>query len=205
MVFAFGLFFDLDAVFRGVLSTRVALAIGFDSVVVGLEPGGRLNPSPRLAILVNLFMAKSIKVNQKKRRGRPATGRDPVSAVRLPKDLTSAVDRWAVTHEINRSEAIRQLVELGLTVKTKARSTGRRPPAALVADLAAETIDSLPPKPIAKRGRLARAQELARDAIENMVDPTVPPEERDQRRRRLTKGPPEFRAARVDQPKAKGK
>jgi hypothetical protein len=71
-----------------------------------------------------------------------------------------------------------------------------------VADLAAETIDSLPPKPIAKRGRRARAQKLARDAIEKMVDPTASPEERDQRRRRLTKGPTEFRAARVDQPKA---
>jgi hypothetical protein len=149
-------------------------------------------------------MAKSIKVNQKKRRGRPATGRDPVSAVRLPTDLTSAVDRWAVAHEINRSEAIRRLVEIGLTIKTKARSTGR-PPAALVADLAAESIDSLPPRPIAKRGRRSCAQELARDAIEKMVDPTASPEERDQRRRRLTKGPTEFRAARVDQPKAKGK
>jgi len=74
-----------------------------------------------------------------------------------------------------------------------------------VADLAAETIDSLPPKTIAKRGRLSRAQELARDAIKNMVDPTASPEERDQRRRRLTKGPTEFRTARVDQLKAKGK
>ena len=160
--------------------------------------------SPRLAILVNLFMAKSIKVNQKK-RGRPATGRDPVSAVRLPAELTAAVDRWGETHDANRSEAIRRLVELGLTVKTKARPTGRRPPAALVADLAAETIDSLPPKPIAKPGRRARAKELARDAIEKMADPAASPEERDQRRRRLTKGPTEFREVRVDQPKAKGK
>jgi len=116
------------------------------------------------------------------------------------------VDRWAVAHEINRSEAIRRLVELGLTVKTKARSpTGRRPPAALAADLAAETIDSLPPKPIAKRGSRAGARELARERIEKMVDPAVSPEERDQRRRHLTKGPTEFREARVDQPKAKGK
>ena len=115
------------------------------------------------------------------------------------------MDRWAVAREINRSEAIRRLVELGLTIKTTARSTARRPPAALGADLAAETIDSLPLKPIATRGRLSRARELAKDAIEKMVDPTVSPEERDQRRRRLTKGPTEFRTARVDQPKAKGK
>ena len=42
-------------------------------------------------------------------------------------------------------EAIRRLVELGLTVKTKARPTGRLR-AALVADLAAEAIDSLSPE-----------------------------------------------------------
>ena len=63
-------------------------------------------------------MAKSIKVNQKK-RGRPATGRDPVSAVRLPVELTAAVDQWAQENEANRSEAIRRLVELGLKAKGK--------------------------------------------------------------------------------------
>jgi Arc/MetJ-type ribon-helix-helix transcriptional regulator len=61
-------------------------------------------------------MVKSISVNQKK-RGRPATGRDPVSAVRLPVELTAAVDQWAEDHEANRSEAIRRLVELGLKAK----------------------------------------------------------------------------------------
>jgi Ribbon-helix-helix protein, copG family len=61
-------------------------------------------------------MRKSIKVNQKK-RGRPATGRDPVSAVRLPVELTMAVDKWAEDHDANRSEAIRRLVELGLKAK----------------------------------------------------------------------------------------
>jgi len=118
--------------------------------------------------------------------------------------LRASIVKWAENQPDlpTLSEATRRLVELGLAVKTKARSTGRRPPAALVADLAAETIDSLPPKPIAKRS--GRAQKLARDAIENMVDPTASPEERDERRRRLTKGPTEFRAARVDQPKAKG-
>ena len=63
-------------------------------------------------------MVNSIKVNQKKRR-RPATGRDPVSAVRLPAELTAAVDKWAEDNEANRSEAIRRLVELGLKAKGK--------------------------------------------------------------------------------------
>src|SRR5882757_6872301 len=143
----------------------------------------------------------SIKAKPKKRRGLPATGRDPMMGFRAAPMLRASIVKWAENQPDlpTLSEATRRLVELGLAVKTKARSTGRRPPAALAADLAAETIDSLPPKPIAKRS--GRAQKLARDAIENMVDPTASPEERDERRRRLTKGPTEFRAARVDQPK----
>lgn len=59
-------------------------------------------------------MKKSIKVNQK-RRGRPATGRDPVSAVRISEELAEKIDSWAVKNDApNRSEAIRRLVELAL-------------------------------------------------------------------------------------------
>ena len=47
------------------------------------------------------------------------TGRDPVSAVRLPVELTANVDAWAESREISRSEAIRRLVELGLKAKAK--------------------------------------------------------------------------------------
>jgi Arc/MetJ-type ribon-helix-helix transcriptional regulator len=62
-------------------------------------------------------MKKSIHVNVK-RRGRPATGQDPVSAVRLPSDLTKEIDRWAQNNDADsRSEAIRRLVELGLKAK----------------------------------------------------------------------------------------
>jgi hypothetical protein len=58
-------------------------------------------------------MAKSIAVNQKKRkRGRPATGRDPAVAVRLPKATIATLDRWAKENAIeSRSEALRRLVE----------------------------------------------------------------------------------------------
>jgi hypothetical protein len=57
-----------------------------------------------------------------------------------------------------------------------------------------------------KIARSARAAELAAGkAIEKMSDASAPPEERAQRRRLLTKGPPEFREHRVDLPKAKGK
>jgi len=62
-------------------------------------------------------MAKSIMVMPKK-RGRPATGRDPSIVVRFPPALTKAVDTWAsrVGDNVTRSEAIRRLVELGLKV-----------------------------------------------------------------------------------------
>jgi hypothetical protein len=65
-------------------------------------------------------MKKSISVN-KKSRGRPKKkgGVDPVTAVRLPKELSDAVDTWASDQDDEpvRSEAIRRLVELGLKAK----------------------------------------------------------------------------------------
>jgi hypothetical protein len=126
-------------------------------------------------------MKKSIKVHQK-RRGRPATGRDPAVTIRLPQAVLASVEHWAMSQEDQppRSQAIRRLVERALK-------------------------SEVPPKPIAKPGRRTRAKELARHAIEKMADPAASLEERTERRRRLTKGPPEFREVRVDQPKAKGK
>jgi len=66
-------------------------------------------------------MAKSISVNRKKKgRGRPATGHDPAVAVRLPKQVISAVDKWATHNEIkSRSEAFRLLLGYGLAAAPK--------------------------------------------------------------------------------------
>jgi Arc/MetJ-type ribon-helix-helix transcriptional regulator len=58
-------------------------------------------------------MAKSITV-QPKKRGRPATGKDPLVGARFPQDLIDAIDAWAAKNDASRSEAIRRLVELGL-------------------------------------------------------------------------------------------
>jgi Ribbon-helix-helix protein, copG family len=65
-------------------------------------------------------MAKStIKVKPKK-RGRPATGKDPLYGVRLGAELILAVDRWCEENELpSRSEAIRRLLELGLSFSAK--------------------------------------------------------------------------------------
>jgi hypothetical protein len=62
----------------------------------------------------------------------------------------------------------------------------------------------LPERAGNKGGQKARAQELAAKTIDRMMDPAAPSEEKAQRRRRLTKGPSEFRGDRVDLPKAKG-
>jgi hypothetical protein len=127
-------------------------------------------------------MTKSIRVTTKKKRGRPATtGRGTQVGERWHPTELAAIDAWIASSpdkNITRAHAIRRLVALGLRVKTPAR-------------------------PVSKPGRRLRAQELATNAIEKIIDPAAPPEERALRRRRLTKGPTEFREDRVDLPKAK--
>lgn len=63
-------------------------------------------------------MAKSISVKRKK-RGRPATGTEPLYGVRIADDLMKEIMDWAESHDLSRSEAIRRLVEIGLKVKGK--------------------------------------------------------------------------------------
>jgi hypothetical protein len=64
-------------------------------------------------------MKKSIKVAPKKRRGRPATGKDPHIAARMPAQLIADVGAWAAANDTSRSDAFRRLVELGLKAKAK--------------------------------------------------------------------------------------
>ena len=98
----------------------------------------------------------------------------------MPPELIADVEAWAAANDTSRSDAIRRLVELGLKAKTPAR-------------------------PVSRPARKLRAEELATKAIEKIIDPSAPPEERAQRSHRLTKGPPEFRENRVDLLKAKRK
>jgi hypothetical protein len=78
----------------------------------------------------------------KKRRGPPPTGKGVQVVVRLQPNPLHALDKWAAkqTDHPTRAEAIRRLVQIALTGKTKAKPVR----AARVADLAAETIDPLP-------------------------------------------------------------
>jgi hypothetical protein len=123
-------------------------------------------------------MKKSIKV-QRKKRGRPATGKDPLLTVRAPKAIIQAIEDWAAKNAVTRSEAVRRLVELGLTVRAKPKQ--------------------------APHARSARAKELASKAIDKLTVGVPHDDEKVSRKRRLTRGPEEFREDRVDLPKAKGK
>jgi hypothetical protein len=64
-------------------------------------------------------MKKSIKVQPKRRRGRPATGKDPLLTVRAPREIIEAIDDWAAKQDTTRSDAVRRLVEIGLKAKPK--------------------------------------------------------------------------------------
>jgi hypothetical protein len=123
-------------------------------------------------------MARSITVKRKK-RGRPATGTDPLVAARMAPELIRSIDDWA-SHNTDgsRSEAIRRLVELGLAGSQPMK--GRSPKAA------------------------AKASDMAGQQIDKLGDSSATNEERQQRKRRLLKGPREFRDMRDDLPKPKG-
>jgi Arc/MetJ-type ribon-helix-helix transcriptional regulator len=123
-------------------------------------------------------MAKSISVKRKK-RGRPATGTDPLVGVRLPLALINTIDAWAKRQgAASRSDAIRRLLEQSLT-------------------------NSQPPQKTSKKAA-SKAREMAGQEIDRLGDQSLPDEERERRKRRLTKGPSEFRDMRGDIPKPKG-
>ena len=120
-------------------------------------------------------MKRSIKVDQKRRRGRPATGRGVMVSSRLPATVVDGVDDWAGRNETTRSDAIRRLVEIGLSKS----ELPKRPKVLSTAKQSA-----------------ARAAELAAKAIDKHLDPRAPANERDVRKRRLVEGPSVFRDAR---------
>jgi hypothetical protein len=106
-----------DGVKRGV--ALFSLAIGFESFVVRVRAGGgKLLTSPRLDFRLNQYPQMSIKAKPK-RRGRPATGRDPMMGFRASPVLRASIVRWAENQADipTLSEATRRLVELGLKVK----------------------------------------------------------------------------------------
>jgi len=97
---------------------------------------------------------------------------DSVTAIRLPRIIWGQIDRLRREHGVRtRSEAIQRLVEQALGSDPE-----RRP----------------------SRQAAARASELAGREIDRLADPSATEEEQAKRKRRLIKGPREFRRTRRD-------
>src|SRR3954463_6692864 len=112
------------------------------SFMVRVRAGAEVRsvPSARFSV-TPIIMKKSIKVTPKKRRGRPATGRDPHVTSRMPPELIFEVEAWSAANETTRSEAIRRLVELGLTLGKPTQTTAAT--ADRAKQLASQAIDGL--------------------------------------------------------------
>lgn len=63
-------------------------------------------------------MSKSIYDN-KKRKGRPATGINPLIGARLESSILEKLDFWALKNGVTRAEAIRRLIEAGLRASSE--------------------------------------------------------------------------------------
>jgi hypothetical protein len=134
---------------------------------------GDASVSVHLAPRRFLCIEKCMRTQEKPKSGRgrpPGTRFAGNTPVRLEPNVQVAVDRWAERHAINRSEALRRLIALGLGV-------------------------SQPPKARSAKAR-SKALDLAGKEIDKLIDPSAPVEERQQRKRRLLKGPREFREMR---------
>jgi hypothetical protein len=102
---------------------------------------------------------------------------DPTMGFHASPAMQASIVRWAESQSDNPSlpEAIRRLVELGLTVKVRPNQSA---PA-----------------------RAERAKDLAAKVIDSLPAHTADVEETANRKRRLLKGPEEFRDVRVDRTK----
>jgi hypothetical protein len=118
----------------------------------------------------------SIKVTSK-RRGRSATGKDRLAGTRMLPSLIGMIDRWAKRNDATRSEAIRRLIEIGLASTKPQKQTSKK--------------------------SAARASSMAARQIEGLEDQSATDEVRARRKRRLLKGPSEFRDMRKDHPSSK--
>lgn len=121
-------------------------------------------------------MKKSINDNQK-RRGRPATGTDPLVGVRMSENFQTTIKDWASKQPDmpSMAEAIRRLVEIGLQASAPAKKSSA--------------------------GQRARAAELADDHIDESLGKAHP--KAGNAKRRLVDGPSVVRDVRVDRPKKK--
>jgi hypothetical protein len=99
--------------------------------------------------------------------------------MRTSDEFIRSIDKWRAKQDDKppRAEAIRRLVEIGLATAAPAKPTNRQ--------------------------AAARASKLAAQMIDILGDGNAPTDEREKRKRRLLKGPSEFRYMRADLLKSK--
>lgn len=120
---------------------------------------------------------------------RPVRKRSTVTGmlvgVRLQASQIEAIDAWAAQQDrpVTRPEAIRGLIDAMLQILAKDPDE----------------------KPRRSEKTAVKAKELASAQIDRLGDKSAPLEEQASRKRRLLKGPEEFRQVRVDRAKAKEK
>jgi hypothetical protein len=109
----------------------------------------------------------------------PGRIQDRIFRMRVSDKFLRSIDNWRRRQEDRPScaEAIRRLVEQALTLSSD---------------------DKLASKQKAQKG-----SELAGRSVERVVNKSMPPEEKERRKRVLIKGPKEFRDIREDLPKRK--
>jgi hypothetical protein len=86
------------------------------------ESRSKAGALPRLFMVLPYYKGGSIAESEKRPRGRPRTGRDPVRTVRIGAELEAAITAWIDRQpdpKPSRSEAIRRLIEKGLGARVE--------------------------------------------------------------------------------------
>ncbi len=119
---------------------------------------------------------------RKRKPGRPkgtgTTGIGTLIGVRAHSPFLDTVDKWRLKQQVapSRAAAVRRLAEIGVEVE-QARAARRRP--------------------VGKKAA-SQASQMAGEEIDRLGDRSATPEEREKRKRRLLRGPNEFRELRDD-------
>ena len=123
---------------------------------------------------VSYKIMKKAKAVKQKANGRPSSS---LMGFRADPMTRAAIAKWARNQpdKPTLSRAIRQLVELGLSVMARSKQTSR--------------------------ARASEANAMAADQLDRLADPSATAEEQATRKGRLLRGPEEFRELRVDRPK----
>ena len=128
--------------------------------------------------------AKPNRIIKKRVRSKGATSALPAMAVialKLPNDLVDQIDEWGAERGMTRSASLRRWIENGVTERWK-------PP----------KLNAMAVKPTSHAKTRAQAAAMAAETIDRHTDQSAAPEEQASRKRKLLKGPKEFREIRKD-------